>query len=493
MVIVGILLGLGVLIGLVAIAVDGGSALLQKRVMQNGADAGSLAGIQAMSQYLTGSCLPSPCHPAYQLTNADVWNAVKPVVIQNRGKLIGGPTPVDADYSNVYNIQVGYHYMSGANLTAVNPSTNPQTAPCANCYRPAPNDTSRVPDFVDGVIVTTTVKNPTTFAEALPKPIANISVSSVAATQIYATCPPSAGGEKTALPFTRFRPTLEQELQTAGNDPEHLYQFWDPRADGNGNWKNQINLGATSSFTPTRQQLITASDPRTTTTPPMPNRTVDTPPMSEATRDPLTNIYDGKTDMYKWIYFEWGGTIALTSTWPSAPETAGRLGDWAERYPTNGDWGQNVSAGVHDLARDCPCNFTTPLSGPPYNWGPAVDRTVFLWGPSLDAWNASGSGNGRGGGPSDNTVAQKYDTATSKWVDETVDSRSTDSQLGNFRMRFTRRLRARFYENWAQGSAAPGLILTDVVSGPPPGGTSCTATWEPGGAVYTRSVDPRAP
>ena len=42
MVIIGILIGTGVLIGLVALAFDGGSAMLQRRNMQNGADSASL-------------------------------------------------------------------------------------------------------------------------------------------------------------------------------------------------------------------------------------------------------------------------------------------------------------------------------------------------------------------------------------------------------------------------------------------------------------------
>src|SRR6059058_2305993 len=49
MVLVGLLVGLGVLIGFVAIATDGGSALLQRRNMQNGADAAALGAAQTLA------------------------------------------------------------------------------------------------------------------------------------------------------------------------------------------------------------------------------------------------------------------------------------------------------------------------------------------------------------------------------------------------------------------------------------------------------------
>src|SRR3954464_5607058 len=74
--IVGLLLATGVLVGLVAIAFDGASALLQRRVMQNGSEAGALAGINLMGQNLLVSCVPSPCHTAFDLRNSAVYTQV---------------------------------------------------------------------------------------------------------------------------------------------------------------------------------------------------------------------------------------------------------------------------------------------------------------------------------------------------------------------------------------------------------------------------------
>src|SRR5437588_4098030 len=88
--IVGLLVATGVLIGLVALAFDGGSALLQRRTMQNGAEAGALAGIGKMLEpgRVAVSCIPSPCHTSFNLRNDEVWAAVNLFVQANRGGAI---------------------------------------------------------------------------------------------------------------------------------------------------------------------------------------------------------------------------------------------------------------------------------------------------------------------------------------------------------------------------------------------------------------------
>src|SRR5207245_252981 len=88
--IVGLLVATGVLIGLVALAFDGGSAFLQRRTMQNGAEAGALAGIGKMLEpgRIAVSCVPAPCHPTFNLRNDEVWAAVTSLVAANRGGAI---------------------------------------------------------------------------------------------------------------------------------------------------------------------------------------------------------------------------------------------------------------------------------------------------------------------------------------------------------------------------------------------------------------------
>src|SRR5688572_5524497 len=85
MVVVGLLLGLGVLIGLVAIAFDGGSALLQRRAMQNGADAGAQAGIDYMADMLLVTCAGGKCRPTFGITNSQLRGRVEQFVAANRG------------------------------------------------------------------------------------------------------------------------------------------------------------------------------------------------------------------------------------------------------------------------------------------------------------------------------------------------------------------------------------------------------------------------
>src|SRR6476620_6201734 len=227
--IVGLLVATGVLIGLVALAFDGGSALLQRRAMQNAAEAGAVAGIQMMSSpgSVLGSCSSPPgCRPVYMLPEDTLLNQVNTLVNDNRGGTVGNAT---------YSTSVEYHYMAGATVGG-------SYAPCADCYRPAPRPNNPnapyVPDYVDGIRVTAGVNNPTIFARAFfpssnPNAVGQINVSAKAAGRIYPTCalPPEPGP---SLPFTRFRPAFEQERISQCNDPQHPFVFWTAQPDING-------------------------------------------------------------------------------------------------------------------------------------------------------------------------------------------------------------------------------------------------------------------
>src|SRR5436305_14434811 len=91
MVFVGLLVGLGVLIGFVAIATDGGSALLQRRNMQNGADAAALGAAQT----LAASVILSGGLGVYTASNQDLTARVDQTLEGNRGC-----TPHIAAYSS---------------------------------------------------------------------------------------------------------------------------------------------------------------------------------------------------------------------------------------------------------------------------------------------------------------------------------------------------------------------------------------------------------
>src|SRR5207249_9860101 len=107
-------------------------------------------------------------------------------------------------------------------------------SPYTNCYRTVTSSSyppgNFLPSFVDGLRGTSTVDSPTTFARALALPISIITVSASSAGRLYPTCPPPAQTFRT-LPFTRFRPALEQEMRDGshggtGNSICDPYIFW---------------------------------------------------------------------------------------------------------------------------------------------------------------------------------------------------------------------------------------------------------------------------
>src|SRR5438270_1361181 len=87
MVFVGLLVGLGVLTGFVALAADGGSALLQRRNMQNGADAAALGAVQTLG----ASVVLSSGVGIYIITNSGLADRVEQAAEGNRGGFVGSP------------------------------------------------------------------------------------------------------------------------------------------------------------------------------------------------------------------------------------------------------------------------------------------------------------------------------------------------------------------------------------------------------------------
>jgi hypothetical protein len=258
--VVGLLLGLGVLIGFVAIAMDGGSALLQRRVMQNAADAGALAGVQLLSEHvlITASEDGESTYTTYPLTNTLLVNAVQTLAAQNRGGDIGATV-------DDYTLEIYYHYMEGH-----------PTYP--NAFGPdlVVADGAFIPDYVDGIKVVSTIRNPTTFARALPVAITDIESSAASAMALYPTCRPAPpSGPGTTLPFTRYRYSFERELPAKANNLCEPFIFWSGQSDvegpGNNSIKNKISFNTRSFFldadpwlTPasTEQQLLSGFDHR---------------------------------------------------------------------------------------------------------------------------------------------------------------------------------------------------------------------------------------
>jgi hypothetical protein len=527
--VVALLFGLGVLIGLVAIAFDGGSALLQRRTMQNSADSATLAGIKIMGQNVVGTCDPAPCHPAYLVRNDDVLDMVQSFASANRGGTTG---------TAVYTVPVEYHYnyLGGPSQCA---------GGAATCYQPAPaRDPSQfvpVPAFVDGLRVTTVVTNPTTFAKAIPNPIQQLQVKARSAARLFPTCPPEPTGQDAPLPFTRFRPALEHEIQIFGNDLCHPFPFWTSHGDtAQGNFKNVVSFNQNtmyqSEFGANTAALIQQPDTRNGVSgglgnyhhnqggggPPFDNCGPTYPQTQCADMRGSGSIGGSQAsqDIANWIFWRWAGQISLTQVftgnyetyYQSIPSTnwgrqnsTPRAGDWVETY--TGNTGQNVQEPLHDSAGWF--GSVTPLSGAPLNWGKAITNTVYLWGDATL--------------PSDRSSQTliTYNPPCGQQPCPPVEYHWQDTLMsGSYggcgnppcyvsadpvqRVRFTKAITFVFYENLqgnygavgpncslpGSGSSAWGVLPSEYLPGPNPG-AGCG--WEPGNGTYSGQVDPDGP
>lgn len=434
---VALLLGLGVLIGLVAIAFDGGSALLQRRAMQNGADAGSQAGVDYMAEMLLINCAGGTCRPTYGITNAQLRARVEQFVAANRGGTVGTP---------VYSTTIEYHYMAGALVGS------PPRAPCADCYMVAPLNDGIMPQYIDGLRVTAIINNPTTFAGAIPNPISDIRVSAVAAARLFPTCAPAPSVEDPTVPMTRLRPALEWQISQAGEDNTYCnpFLFWQSLSDLGGRARNFMNVVSfnTASFysgtgisnpnncTGGEQQLLTDFDCRNGASPPAPpplgggllNHTTATgwsPFLSEnpllynvCTAEPCADLRGSgqstgspmQTDLENWLAWQWRGKISVENIYPAASMTwypsvatsqndfgrggqspQRRPGDWAEAF--QGNLGNNVNDSLTDSAAffGRETEFSPSVAQGGLGWGKAVFTTVYVWGmPQLPNMNCSG-------------------------------------------------------------------------------------------------------
>ena len=458
-----LLLGLGVIIGLLAIAFDGGSSLLQRRTMQNGAESGAMGGINLMGQWpnLAISCRPTPCHPTYLLTNGALRTRVEGLVSANRGGVVGNPT---------YSTLIEYHYMAGHQPDV---ATCPAGARRTLGYCPAPTNAPNqpIPEFVDGLAVTALVNNPTTFARAMPQSQSSVKVSAIAAARLFPTCRPEGGAGKT-LPMTRFRPAVEYELldPTLGNSVCHPFGFWTSSPDVGNSIKNVMSFDYYSQkpHNNINQQMITAFDNRAGPSPTGSGlsyydhaqlwKTLQT-----CLLEPCVNMYNAgvpagggppvpapaSNDLANWIFWQWRGTLSYTTTvwnnmansmtrYPSTRQNGAngsgpRPGDWTEITGITGNFGQNIQEPVHDLALNATdkimFSVSPPVADGGLNWGPAVARDIYVWGqPAPNPQNGQVS--------SDSMAAQVWDTwnpqdpskcspgnsepTTSGWTDLTI-------------------------------------------------------------------------
>ena len=385
-VLVGMLVGFGVLMGFVALAVDGGSALVQRRNMQNGADGAALGAAKT----LAASVVLSGGVAVFTAFNSDITARVDQLLAGNRGGTISQPTySATLEYGTftsptntyTYNTAAAYyggswHYMS------------PYTA------------TIFVPANVDAVRVTAHEDTPTVFAALVG--ISSIPVQAVAASALQNA--PDYRGEGPTWPMTRCAfpgPTPAPE-----NGICNPMLFWssninDQYCNTEGNFKSLLQLGKLqgASYEGLHEQLLTAFDAR--------------PAMTEVTgvnnpcgftswsgrwspggncSDPINNppspygrvccsSNDNVADMdiANFIVNEFQGTISLTSDWHTAHPTWFRpgytppLGDWLEVY-NGGNLGNNIASYIRQYidrngTRDGLYNY----------YGLHVDKIMYLY------------------------------------------------------------------------------------------------------------------
>src|SRR5215212_952693 len=147
MVFVGLLVGLGVLTGFVAIATDGGNALLQRRNMQNGADAAALGAAQT----LAASVVLSSGVSLYTSSNQDITARIDQTLGRNRGGTTSTP-------SYATTLEYGTYGSSTYTYTVAAISSDGSWE-----YMPPYSPMARVPVSVDAIRIMTSIDNPTTF------------------------------------------------------------------------------------------------------------------------------------------------------------------------------------------------------------------------------------------------------------------------------------------------------------------------------------------
>lgn len=356
MLLVGIMVGLGVLFGFVALATDGGSALLQRRNMQNGADAAALGDVKA----LQASIILNNGVPSYSMTNADVATRTLQLLVGNRGGTTGNPS---------YTANVEYGHFVTATQTYTWTGISKYTG-SSWTYDPSYPSTTFAPPWLDAVRITAGIDNPTTFAKVIGISTVNVQAKAAAAMQNVAGFIPQGP----TWPMTQFAASPTPDPGSGWCNPE---LFWSNA--GSQNFRNVLQLGGSkgmsyenstaNNFSP---QLIHAHDERQVLADttgvnlnqcqnkagfagtaglwsPAGNCTATTTCPTCATHNNVccdTNNNAVSSDIPNWITYLWTGRLSTTEHWDSSAfnsyPASDTNGDWPEVYNA-GNLGQNIA------------------------------------------------------------------------------------------------------------------------------------------------------
>lgn len=251
-VLVGLLLSLGVLTGLVALAVDGGSALLQRRNMQNGADAASLA----VAQLLAANVVKNGSEYPYIVRNSMVTARVTELLGRNQGGTTGQPYyRTTVEYGTLISATTYSYYQVVVSENGTWTYVAPHVAG------------DFVPANVDAVRVTAEVRNPTTFVPRMFG-VSNITVRASAAAALLGNANYNAEGP--TWPMTaKYDNTYTNTLGLCYPVP-----FYADTTSGTPSFEGLISLavaqGRYTGQTVTRVPTAAGTPSPTATTPPLP-------------------------------------------------------------------------------------------------------------------------------------------------------------------------------------------------------------------------------
>jgi len=161
------------LMSVIALAIDTGSAFSSHRQTRNAADAASLAGADLVKQYINGTAV-TPANVATEVLN-------KTGASQNATNRAPSCYFVSQDYPNP--AKAGYHLV-------LDSSGNLQTLASAYDFCTNPGSFTTIPSTADGVLVVAAHKSNTVFAQAAGGP-KSLSLSGIAAALVESVNPGS--------------------------------------------------------------------------------------------------------------------------------------------------------------------------------------------------------------------------------------------------------------------------------------------------------------
>lgn len=314
-------LAVAVLLGSLALGLDWGYGLTQRRVMQNGADAGTIAAANILAQSVIGT----PSGVVFGASQEQVFCAADSYAKANNSFApSGGARTTRVEYGVVANPANPASWdpptWTASSVTACSTATS--TAVNANTRFVRVRSSVQYRAFFAGVI-----GNPTVQCVAGAAPTAGTCAAASAAARLTGTAVPQAGP---TWPMIRHYNPADFTSSTCGSpcDPSAIAPttFWSSNDNGTvygGNFKGAVDLSRYSTYYPYSTgspsnvgQLITQWDQSA----PRPDQAAGGCPASwnaMGNQDP--NQHDKTCDVPNWFYYTFLGTLSLNKNWTTSP------------------------------------------------------------------------------------------------------------------------------------------------------------------------------